>query len=648
MPLKTAPCKHGVFTVFDNDFWIGQALLRTGEYSEQEVIKLLSLVDADSVVIEVGANIGAISVPLAKKVHELICFEPQPAIFDVLVQNLRRNAPPSCHCSWWQMAVGAKSEKRVALAPIDVDAPGVNLGAAYVAKFMDGDNAERVTAQTTIDEFCNENVERLDLIKMDVEGMECDVLDGAAKTIARLRPLLWVENDREQHSQALIGKIMGMGYRLWWCPTPLFNPDPNNIAPFFSFNMLCAPQEREIVVGDDLMPITSTRHDWRLAGQWAGQRYQINHGVRPKLNKGWACVVRLGAVGDNLIASSVLPYLREQHGKMEVICADPYHVIFENNPHIDKLTVKKQGTPGGDGMAFQNYWLDRADDYEFFVHLSHTCEGLRAIAASQTAFYWPAEARRKLFGQSYLETVGDIAGVPYDRLAPDFYPTESEIENAQEIKRSIGGRYIAWVLSGSRWDKLWPHTMVAIARIIKEFRWPVIMTGVPGKDHELAVLIVEHVRKANGEIDGLHLAMSTDAANPAWPIRRVLTQVQQADVVVTPDTGPAWAVAMHDMPKIVMLGHAGLDSITKHWRNTITLHADPAEVPCWPCHLLHDSKESCQRVSGSTDGVGAQCISNIGVESLMGAIRAVTMRESPVPMMVRSTLSGQLLPFAAE
>jgi ADP-heptose:LPS heptosyltransferase len=280
-------------------------------------------------------------------------------------------------------------------------------------------------------------------------------------------------------------------------------------------------------------------------------------------------------------------------------------------------------------MAFQNYWLDRADDYEFFIHLSHTCEGLRAIAASQTAFYWPAEARRKLFGQSYLETVGDIAGVPYDRLAPDFYPTDAERDDALEIKRSIGGRYLAWVLSGSRWDKLWPHTMVCIARIIRELRWPVVMTGVPGKDYDLAALIQDHVRKANGGVDGLHLAMSPDAEHPSWPIRRVLTQVQQADIVIAPDTGPAWAVAMHDMPKIMLISHAGAESITKHWRNTVTLHADQARVPCWPCHLLHDTKESCQRVSGSKDDVGAACISDIGVERVLGTIRSVVSHQQP-------------------
>src|SRR6516164_7351010 len=110
MPLQTVPCKHGTFTVFENDIWIGQALIRTGEYSEPEVQKLLSYIDADSVVIEVGANIGAISVPLAKKARLLVCFEPQPKLCEVLAQNLARNIPDG-RAAYNQMAVGAKADR---------------------------------------------------------------------------------------------------------------------------------------------------------------------------------------------------------------------------------------------------------------------------------------------------------------------------------------------------------------------------------------------------------------------------------------------------------------------------------------------------------------------------------------------------------
>ena len=52
---------------------------------------------------------------------------------------------------------------------------------------------------------------RVDLIKIDVEGMEGRVIDGALKTISRFKPLLYVENDRADKSVALIEQIMGLG-----------------------------------------------------------------------------------------------------------------------------------------------------------------------------------------------------------------------------------------------------------------------------------------------------------------------------------------------------------------------------------------------------------------------------------------------------
>jgi hypothetical protein len=126
--------------------------------------------------------------------------------------------------------------------------------------------------------------------------------------------------------------------------------------------------------------------------------------------------------------------------------------------------------------------------------------------------------------------------------------------------------------------------------------------------------------------------MSPEADKPSWPLRRVLTQVTLADIVISPDTGPAWAVSMMPMLKIMLLSHAGIDSITKHWHNTVTLHADQARVPCWPCHLLHDSKESCQRVSGNGSDVGAACISDIGVEEVLGVIRSYMVQTQPLQL----------------
>ena len=89
----------------------------------------------------------------------------------------------------------------------------------------------------------------LHLLKIDVEGMEAEVLLGAKQTIARHRPILHVENDRREKSPALIGLILELGYDLNWDLPPLFNPSnfascPDNIfSRIISINLLCIPKE---------------------------------------------------------------------------------------------------------------------------------------------------------------------------------------------------------------------------------------------------------------------------------------------------------------------------------------------------------------------------------------------------------------------
>jgi ADP-heptose:LPS heptosyltransferase len=97
--------------------------------------------------------------------------------------------------------------------------------------------------------------------------------------------------------------------------------------------------------------------------------------------------------------------------------------------------------------------------------------------------------------------------------------------------------------------------------------------------------------------------------------------------VIGPDTGPMWATAIHNMPKIMLLSHASPTNITKHWRNTTTLHADQTRVDCWPCHKLHDIIETCR---SNTEQTGAACISDISVDSLLQhAEKALSYRPEP-------------------
>jgi hypothetical protein len=102
-------------------------------------------------------------------------------------------------------------------------------------------------------------------MKLDVEGMETEALRGAAKTIRRCRPFLYVENDRRARSAELISLLQSYSYRLYWHSPPLYRADnfrgdtENIFGGKVSVNMICIPTEipqsltylREVTGPDD-------------------------------------------------------------------------------------------------------------------------------------------------------------------------------------------------------------------------------------------------------------------------------------------------------------------------------------------------------------------------------------------------------------
>jgi FkbM family methyltransferase len=166
----------------------------------------------------------------------IVAFEPQRAIFDILCANLRLNALGNV--SAFRRAVGSATGA-IRVPPLDYQRPdnfgGVALGGAS------GEEVQLVTIDSL-------GLPRLRLLKVDVEGMEQAVITGARATLARLKPAVYVENDRAEHSRALISQLFDIGYRLWWHITPLFNPNNffGNARDIFgdvvSFNMIGFPR----------------------------------------------------------------------------------------------------------------------------------------------------------------------------------------------------------------------------------------------------------------------------------------------------------------------------------------------------------------------------------------------------------------------
>lgn len=255
-------CRHGHLMYLRGDRYVSRCLELYGEYSEDEATLFRQLLRPGGVVIEAGANIGSLTVPLAKMVGStgrVIAFEPQRVVYNVLCANLALNG--LINVDALRCAVGSQNGQ--VLIPLLGYAGKENFGGVGVVPQPKGP-VESVPLMA-LDAL---NLQHLDLLKIDVEGVEADVLQGAAGTLQRLRPALFVENDRREQSPHLIEMIQAAGYRLWWHLSPLYRPDnyngnPDNVmGNIMSVNMLGLPLERKAVVGK-LRPVTGPADWWR-------------------------------------------------------------------------------------------------------------------------------------------------------------------------------------------------------------------------------------------------------------------------------------------------------------------------------------------------------------------------------------------------
>src|SRR5262245_18354199 len=106
----------------------------------------------------------------------------------------------------------------------------------------------------------------------------------------------------------------------------------------------------------------------------------------------WAAIGRFGVIGDNLVAASPMKAMKRLGYMTEMLCNEGNHVVYLNNPYIDKLSIKKpERDLPQDTLAWQKWFLSRSYEYDIFAHLSHSMEARHALFPALTAFWWPAE-----------------------------------------------------------------------------------------------------------------------------------------------------------------------------------------------------------------------------------------------------------------
>lgn len=239
--------RHGRLLANPADRYIGQSVIRYGEFSEIEWDLLNQMVQPGSIVIEAGANMGSFTVPIAKKAGlkgMVFAFEPQIAIFQQLCANLALNDLLNVQ------AFNAGCGDEQAWLPIKRLNPSQtnNYGGLSLESLKHEKSDLKVRIETLDDVL---DIPRLNLIKADVEGMELQVLKGAAGLIAEHRPHLYLEANEAGASADLYHHVKGLDYDMYWHLPRMFNPknhngDSEDLFPgIVSMNILCIPSERQ-------------------------------------------------------------------------------------------------------------------------------------------------------------------------------------------------------------------------------------------------------------------------------------------------------------------------------------------------------------------------------------------------------------------
>jgi FkbM family methyltransferase len=259
-------CRHGRFLFNRRDAYIGRSLDLYGEYSEEELDVLMMLVRPGDVMVEAGANIGAHTVPLARKLGpkgRIFAFEPQRLVHQILCANLALNGLVNVVTQ--PVGLG-EAAGRAVVPPIDLLAY-YNFGGVALSQDGEGEGVDVRTIDSLMLKRCR-------LIKLDVEGMERAVLLGANATIRQLRPILYVENNPGPTAAPLIAHIASLGYRMWWHVAELWRPNnffgraDNVYGHVGAANMICAPAGmpatlpgfmKEVTGPDDPPPIVSDK-----------------------------------------------------------------------------------------------------------------------------------------------------------------------------------------------------------------------------------------------------------------------------------------------------------------------------------------------------------------------------------------------------
>lgn len=224
LPFVSIPqrIEEGPWWFSSNDF-VSDAIFE-GSFERRERAFVQRFLEPGMVMIDVGAHHGLYALIAARAVGpsgRVVAFEPSPRERRRLERHCRINRMR--HVIIEPLAVGAEPGQATLFIPSRKDSGFNSLQPADDVR----SHAEPVAVElTTIDGYLARSpIDRVDLIKLDIEGGELNALKGASETIAAKKPVVLCEVEDERtlpwgyKAEEIIDLLEAQGYS-WFVPRP--------------------------------------------------------------------------------------------------------------------------------------------------------------------------------------------------------------------------------------------------------------------------------------------------------------------------------------------------------------------------------------------------------------------------------------------
>lgn len=193
-----AQTKKGPHQYISVDDTIGKSLELYGEWANSEISFMLKFINEGDAVLDIGCNIGVHSMEFSDSVGSngtIYSFDPQPEVIVCAISTGKLQGRKNIIFN----AFGLSNKFKFATlssSPISE----LNFGARYINS--SNVNASSTTNGIVVAPLDALNLEKISLIKADIEGHEIPFLKGARKSIKKSKPLLFLEaNDERSKSQ---------------------------------------------------------------------------------------------------------------------------------------------------------------------------------------------------------------------------------------------------------------------------------------------------------------------------------------------------------------------------------------------------------------------------------------------------------------